>query len=251
MFFKKSLIVYVTYADPTPDISERVIETCFDSGADVVEIGLPFSDPIADGPVIQASHQRALVHSPTIDQVFQLVSRVKKKYAKPLVLMGAVNLIYHYGIAKFFSEAQAHGVDGVIMPDLPVEDADDYVTASKKFQVPIIFLVSPLCRPVRLEALVKASEGFVYLVSSTGTTGERETLSRPLSALVAQIKAVKDIPVAIGFGIGTGEQVRKVHEIAEGAIVGSALARVIGGYDGDVDGLLENVRVCVGGLKTT
>lgn len=247
MFPKKSLIVYVTYADPTPEISESVIEACFDSGADVVEIGLPFSDPIADGPVIQASHQRALVHSPTIDQVFELVSRVKKKYAKPLVLMGAVNLIHHYGISKFFSEAQTHGVDGVIMPDLPVEDAGDYVEASKKFRVPIIFLVSPLCRPVRLEALVKASEGFVYLVSSTGTTGERQTLSRPLSSLVAQIKAVKDIPVAIGFGIGTGEQVSKVHEIADGAIVGSALVRVIGG--GDEMGLLARVSACVEGLK--
>jgi tryptophan synthase alpha chain len=228
MFSGKSLIPYITYADPTPEMSEKILCACFEAGAAVVEVGMPFSDPIADGPVIQASHQRALIHRPKMAALFLMVQRVKVKYKKPIVLMGSVNLILHYGILKFFEDASRHGVDGVVIPDLPVEESKSYADAAKKFRVAIIFLVSPLCSPERLKRSVKASSGFVYVISSTGTTGERSELSRPLDRLIADIRRVKNIPVAIGFGIHSKAQVDDVHRIAEGAIVGSAIVRVIG-----------------------
>lgn len=224
---KKALIPYLTYADPNPQESERLMRIALDNGASILEIGLPFSDPIADGPVIQASHKRALAFQPNLTNAFDLLARLKKDYTQPIVFMGSFNLIFRYGVEAFFKKAQKQGLDGVILPDLAFEEAEPYLDTAKRYGVPIIQLVSPLCTEDRLKRIVTAAEGFVYLISSTGTTGERDVVSDLLPALVDRIKAIKDIPVAVGFGIKTREHVLDVFRYADGAIVGSALVKLI------------------------
>jgi len=223
----RALIAYLTFADPNPEDSEVLMRAALDAGADVLEIGLPFSDPIADGPVIQASHQRALVHTPRLDDVFALVSRLKREYSQPIVLMGSVNLVERYGVAQFFRQCQVASVDGVLLPDVSFEERGPYLADAMACGVVLVNLVSHLCRPERLREIVMASEGFIYLMSSTGTTGERATVNTHLSGVVSAMKAVKSVPVAIGFGIGQAEQAREVWAFADGVIVGSYFVRLI------------------------
>ncbi len=219
---QNALIPYFTLGDPNLGFTEKLVRAAFDSGADVVELGIPFSDPIADGPVIQASHQRAL--GATVDDGFALVAKFK---GKPIVFMIAVNLVFHYGIAAFFKKAAQAGLAGVIVPDLPVEEAKDYIRYSKQYGIAMIFLVSPLCDPKRLKMIVQASEGFVYLISSTGTTGERKDISSDLESIVKKIKKIRNIPVAVGFGVSKKEHLEKIYAYAEGAIIGSYFVRMI------------------------
>ncbi len=223
----RCLIPYLTFADPTPAGSEALMRAALEAGADVLEIGLPFSDPIADGPVIQASHQRALVHNPTLDQVFELVNRLKRDFKQPIILMGSVNLIFRYGIEAFFEQCQRVAVDGVILPDLSFEEYGPFIEPSGEAGVPIISLVSTLCRPDRLNLIISESKGFVYVMSTTGITGERSIINDQLSDFIKTIKDIKPIPVAVGFGISQPSQVGDVWEYAEGAIVGSYFVRLI------------------------
>ena len=219
----KLLIPYFTLGDPSISETETLVRGAFDNGAGIVEVGIPFSDPIADGPVIQASHLRALSsgESPTISAGFGMVQRVKQDYSKPIVFMLSVNLIISYGINEFFNDAKASGLNGVVIPDLPIEEADDYLAASRKARVAMVFLVSPLCSPSRLERIVNATDGFLYLISTTGTTGTRDTMPADLPEFVAKIKKIRNIPVAVGFGISKTSHVKSVLTYADGAIVGS------------------------------
>ncbi len=230
-WFAKSnvLIPYFTLGDPSISESEALVRAAFDNGAGIVELGIPFSDPIADGPVIQASHLRALSsgESPTISAGLNVVQRVKQDYSKPIVFMLSVNLIMSYGVKKFFNDAKIAGLDGVVIPDLPFEEASDYLAASRRSNVAIVFLVSPLCSPERLEQIVRATEGFLYLISTTGTTGARDTMATDLPAFVEKIKAIRDIPVAVGFGISKPRHVKEVMSYADGAIVGSHLVTLL------------------------
>lgn len=228
-----AIIPYFTFGDPNPEFTEELVIKAFENGADCIEIGLPFSDPIADGPIIQASHKRALENQkkPTIKAAFEMVKRIKQneeKYAqKPIVFMGSVNLFLNYGLDKFFKDAKNYLCDGVIIPDLSIEDADPYIKAAKTQGIPIIFLISPLCSEHRLKKITQASNGFVYLLSSKGVTGLRTTISNDLSKIAKKIKKVKDIPIAVGFGISSKEHVKKVHKFAEGAIIGSYFVNII------------------------
>jgi tryptophan synthase alpha chain len=225
-FKNKAVIAYFTYGDPSIGFTKSVVETAFNNGADIVELGIPFSDPIADGPVIQKSHQRALSKNDcTIKDALITVKAIKEKIEKPLVFMAAVNLIYQYGVASFFKHAKAHKLDGIIIPDLSIESADSYIVEAKKNDIALIFLVSPLCKPTRLKKIVKKSTGFVYLISSTGLTGERQAFSKRLITLCKDIRAVKNIPVAVGFGISTSSHVKEVLSYADGAIIGSHLVK--------------------------
>lgn len=227
-FKKKTLIPYFTYGDKSVVFSEKLVELAFDCGADIVELGIPFSDPIADGPVIQASHTRALsTDNVTLNMAFDSVNRLKNKYAKPIIFMVATNLVYQYGIEAFFKSAKNSKLNGVVIPDLPIESAEPYIKAAKKNNVAIIFLVSPICDEKRMQRIVKSSTGFVYLISSTGTTGERASLSSQLGEISKKIKLIKSIPVAVGFGISTPEQVKEVYQYADGAIIGSHLVKCI------------------------
>jgi tryptophan synthase alpha chain len=225
----KALIPYVTFGDPSVGDTLRIADTCFESGADILEIGIPFSDPLADGPVIQASHQRALASGENVSMVAALetVSQLKKKWEKSIVLMAATNLVLHVGIEAFFKQAKKAGLDGIIMPDLSIYDADPYRVASRRYGVPIVFLISPLCTPSRLKKIVSAAEGFIYVISSTGTTGTRKAFSHDLSALIRRIKAIRSIPVAVGFGIGSRDHVNAVFRDADGAIVGSYIVDML------------------------
>jgi len=227
---QKVLIPYTTFGDPTAAFTEKLIRQSFDAGAGIMELGIPFSDPIADGPIIQASHQRALKHlsgKPLLPAAFKMIERVKSDYSQPIVLMLSFNLVYIYGIKKFFKNAASAGVSGVVIPDLPVESADLVVPHAKRHKIATIFLASPLSGENRLKKIVKASTGFVYLISRTGTTGEGKGLNKNIRKLVTQIKRIHDIPVAVGFGIRSREQVQEVFGFADGAIVGSCFVRMI------------------------
>ncbi len=231
VFQKRSVLIpYFTLGDPSIAFTKKLLYESFESGADIIELGIPFSDPLADGPVIQASHQRALIANPNIDieAGFEVVSDIKKRIAKPILFMMAVNLLFRYGMERFFKKAHAIPLDGVILPDLSLEEAQEYLYYSKRYHTPIIFLVSPLCSAHRLRRIVKVSKGFVYLISSTGTTGERDTISKDLSKWVQTIKSIKSIPVAVGFGISKPEHLDTVYEFADGAIIGSHFVKMIG-----------------------
>ena len=225
----KALIPYFTLGDPDISMTELFVRTSFDAGADIVEIGLPFSDPIADGPVVQASHQRALEAnaSISIEDGLRLVKRVKADYDKPLIFMGAYNLLLSYGFETFFKDAANVGLDGVIIPDLIVEDSSDLLAYSKEYGVGLIFLMSPLCSPERIHRIVNASHTFIYLISSLGTTGMRQTIRSELADLVANIKAVKPVPVVVGFGISHTDHLKTVCSFSDGAVVGSYLIKQI------------------------
>ncbi len=226
---KNTLIPYITYGDPSPEFTEELCDDVFKSGADIIELGLPFSDPIADGPVIQLSHQRALLNKDkvTIEKAFEMVQRLKQKHNKPIIFMGSVNLIMQYGMDNFFKNAIDHDLDGVVIPDLSIEAAEPYIKSAQRVKLPIIFLVSPLCGDERLKKIVAASSGFIYLISNTGITGERDHIPTNLDLIIQKIKVLKDIPVAIGFGISTPEHVKTVNNVADGAIVGSHLVKII------------------------
>jgi tryptophan synthase alpha chain len=242
LLIEKMLIPYITLGDPSIATTESLVIGAFESGAGMVEIGIPFSDPIADGPVIQASHFRALSqsHAPTIQDGLDLVARVKRIYKKPIVLMSSVNLIMAYGVIRFFETAKAVGLDGIVIPDVSFEDAAMYLNEGQRHNVAVVLLVSPLCKPDRLVKIVKAAQGFLYVIATTGTTGARESMSQELPTFVARIKQIKDIPVAIGFGISRPEHVREVLGYADGAIVGSHFVGILE-TEGE-DAVLSEIR---------
>lgn len=224
--------------------SEQMIRQAFKAGVDTIELGIPFSDPIADGPVIQASHFRALQKSPapTMEMALALVKRVIADFnQKSIVFMSSVNLVIAYGIKKFFKDAAKSNLAGIIIPDLSVEDGTEIEKAARANGIALIYLVSPLCRPERLPQIVNATEGFLYVISTTGTTGARAALSQDLPEFVQKIKAIRpEIPVCIGFGISTPAHAREVWQYADGAIVGSHFVRILA--EKSVDGLLEEIQ---------
>lgn len=224
-----TLIPYFTYADPNPAFTERLVRKAFEAGASVIEIGIPFSESLADGPVIQTSHFRALsgnrIHF--LEDALQMVGRLSADQLPPIVFMAAYNLILQYGEERFFKESQKVGLGGIIIPDLPFDTSIGSVCVTlqelaAKYDVDLIFLVTPQSNDDRIEAIAKASKGFVYVVSTTGITGVQDQLSSELPALVQKVKAVSSVPVAVGFGISTAEQVRQVNQVADAAIIGSA-----------------------------
>lgn len=230
MLQSKALIPYFTAGDPDLETTKLLIIESVNAGADCIELGLPFSDPIADGPVIQASHQRVLDKYPhfSIDDALHLVKECKPKVTVPIIFMASSNLILNYGISAFFKSAEKHGLNGIIIPDLPVEEADDYRKAAKISNVALIFLLSPLTTGVRMQKIVQATEGFLYLIATTGTTGERSSVNQDLRRTVEEIKKIRNIPVIVGFGISQPEQYRDVCEFADGVIVGSHLVKMGG-----------------------
>ncbi len=247
---QRALIPYVTLGDPSLEVSERLVLALCEVGATAIELGIPFSDPLADGPVIQASHHRALAAKPDISVAdgFAMVARLRQRVSQSFVLMLSVNLVLQYGIDRFFADAALAGVAGVVIPDLPVEAADAHLAAARMHGVAIPFLVSPLCTQERLERLARASEGFVYLVASTGTTGARSSVDGALVGLAERIRAVKPIPVVVGFGISRPDHVQAVWQFAQGAIVGSFLVDLVGKLPGDPEQMIMEVSRAFRGL---
>jgi tryptophan synthase alpha chain len=228
--FKKRkgiLIPYITCGDPSLSWTERLIASIESAGADIVELGVPFSDPIADGPIIQSAYNRALRKGVTLAKVIQLVKRVKRSISIPVILLSYYNLIYKYGVKRFVEEAKESGVEGVVVPDLPPEEAEELTSSAKRADFSVIFLLAPTSTNERVNLISSVSEGFVYYVSLTGVTGVRESLVSHLRANLTRIKKLCKKPVAVGFGISNPAQAKKVARMADGVIVGSAIVDII------------------------
>ncbi|MBI3333084.1 MAG: tryptophan synthase subunit alpha [Candidatus Omnitrophica bacterium] len=226
---RKALIAYLTVGFPSVRALPEIVRLLVDEGVDLVELGIPFSDPLADGPTIQAASQWALEHRVTVRGVFDAVGGIRRRHQDlPLVLMTYYNPVSRFGVKEFCRESARRQVDGVIVPDLPPEEAGDLLRAARPARIDTIFLAAPTSPDSRLRRIVRASTGFIYYVSLTGVTGARASLPPEIKAHVRSIKRLTDLPVCVGFGISGPDQVRQVAAVADGAIIGSALLNVIG-----------------------
>lgn len=243
---RPGLVTFVTANDPTPDVFQEILEGLPSVGADLIEIGIPFSDPMADGPAIQLSSQRALKHRTRIDDVLTAVKTFRDtEIATPIILMGYYNPIYHYGVQEFAEAASAAGVDGVIVVDLPPEEADELTVHLVANGIHMIFLTAPTSSDQRLPAILKQASGFVYYVAITGITGTASADEKAVQEAVARLRRHTALPVAVGFGIKTPDQAKAIGAHCDAAVVGSAIVDVIAkgiGADGAVDRQLS-VRV--------
>ena len=223
---KKAFIGFLTGGDPHPDRTEAFIHEMIRGGADLVEIGIPFSDPIAEGPVIQAANLRALSAGTTVDRLFRIAANVRKETETPLVFLTYLNPVFHYGYEAFFDGCREAGVDGVIIPDLPFEEQGEAKDIAAARGVDVISLVAPTSEDRILHIAGEAS-GFLYVVSSLGVTGMRSRITTDLGAMIRTIRRATKLPAAVGFGINTPDQVREISAVADGVIVGSAIVRII------------------------
>lgn len=242
---EKALITYIMAGDPSLQDTEALVLALEQAGADVIELGVPFSDPIADGPVIQQAADRALKSGTTLRKILSLVASVRAKTQIPLVLMAYYNTIYAYGEAAFCQDAVVAGVDGLIVPDMPVEESGPLETLAKPAGLDLIFLLAPTSTASRRAMVAKASRGFVYYVSLTGITGAKLTDMGDVEQNVAKIRKVSKVPVSVGFGVATPEDVRRIARVADGVIVGSALVKRVAELTqkpGAMDGIAEFVR---------
>ena len=226
---KKAFIAYITAGDPSLAFTARLVPELEKAGVDILELGIPFSDPLADGPTIQAASQRALKAGATLSKIFRMAGTVRKKTGMPIVFMTYYNPVLRHGVKRFFKDCAKFGVDGVIVPDLPCEEAAGLVKSAKKSGVASIFLAAPTSTTARLKRIAATSTGFIYYVSLTGVTGARRDLPREIGAKTRSIKRMTRTPVSVGFGVSTPLQAKKVASLADGVIVGSAIVKVIAG----------------------
>ena len=226
---KKAFIGFLTAGDPCLEKTVEYILEMEKAGATLIEIGIPFSDPIAEGPVIQEANIRALSKGMTTDQVFEIVAKVRETSNIPLCLMTYLNPVFHYGYDNFFKQCQKVGVDGIIIPDCPYEESKEVSDVSYQYDVTLISMIAPTSKERTLE-IAKQAKGFIYLVSSMGVTGMRSNIVTDIEGIVESIKSVSDTPVAVGFGINSPEQVKYFSKIADGVIVGSAIVNLIKEY---------------------
>ncbi len=224
---KKAFIAFITAGDPDLKTTQELVPAFEKAGVDIIELGVPFSDPLADGPTIQASYHRALDKHVTLEKILKTVSHLRKKTQIPIILMTSYNPVFHYGDEKFVHAAYKSGVDGLIIPDLPPEEATDVLKASKQNNISLIFLVTPTTQSQRMQYIAKKSSGFIYYVSVTGVTGVRKQLTQSYTQHVKAIKKSTNTPVCVGFGVSTSEQVKSVSKTADGVIVGSAIVNTI------------------------
>ncbi len=223
----KAFIPFLTAGDPDLPFTERLLPRIASAGADLIEVGFPFSDPIADGPVIQASYTRALEPGLKLADIFQSLGRVTSAsgWQTPVVGMVSYSLVFRHGPALFIEHAKKAGLSGAIVPDLTAEEADDFAKLARDNDFKLILLVTPTTPPKRAERIVKLCTGFLYCVSVVGITGERDRLPETLHGQLRQLRAMTDLPLCVGFGVSKPEQVRELRDIADGVIVGSALVR--------------------------
>jgi tryptophan synthase alpha chain len=239
---RRALIPYIMAGDPEPQATERLARTLVDSGADIIELGVPFSDPIADGPVNQRAGLRALAHGMGLRPALDLIPRLRERIAVPLLFMTYYNLILRYGLGAFCRDATAAGLDGLIVADLPPEEGEDLMVEARRMDLATVFLLAPTSTEDRIRAVAAASTGFVYCVSRTGVTGVRDELPEGLRDLVIRIRKQTSTPICVGFGISRPDQVREVTELADGVIVGSALVKLIEESPGSTDRIGMFVR---------
>lgn len=225
----KALVAYLMAGDPGVEKSGEYILRAQQAGADLIEIGLPFSDPIAEGEVIQGASVRALGAGATLEQIFCMVEKIRPQIHVPLAFMTYLNPVFVYGYDRFFSRCNNCGVGALIIPDLPFEEQHEVKAAARPYGIDIVSLIAPTSRQ-RIQMIAREAEGFVYLVSSMGVTGMRSEIATDIAALVREIRAATDIPVAVGFGVSTPEQAAQYAALSDGAIVGSAIVKLIAEY---------------------
>ncbi|HZR47561.1 MAG TPA: tryptophan synthase subunit alpha [Candidatus Manganitrophaceae bacterium] len=245
---EKALIAYVMAGDPTLAQTGPIILEMEKAGADLIEIGVPFSDPVADGPTIQKAAERALRQGVTLRDILELVATLRRKTKVPLILMTYCNPIYAFGIEAFFKEAKGAGVDGLIVPDLPPEEAKEFLAQSRRHLIDLILLVAPTTPSGRIQKIIKMGTGFIYYVPLTGVTGSKLTDKEAIRARLRELKSMTDRPIAAGFGISTPEDAREIAKETDGIIVGTALVRIVETAPRDPDYLSSLTRL-VSSLK--
>ena len=222
----KALIPFITAGDPDLETTEKLVLAMARAGADLIELGIPFSDPVAEGPVIQLASERALQAGATTDKILALVSRVRKESDVPLAFMTYINPVFAYGIDRFMHDSREAGVDALIIPDLPFEEREEIIPYCSQYGIELISMIAPTSQE-RIKMIAREARGFVYCVSSLGVTGVREQISTEAENMVAMVKAVQDIPCAVGFGISSPEQAQQISQTADGVIVGSAIMQIV------------------------
>ena len=225
----KAFIPFITCGDPDLGTTAAAVRAAVRNGADLIELGIPFSDPTAEGPVIQGANLRALTGGVTTDQIFELVREIRRDVAIPMVFMTYANVVFSYGAEDFLSTCKDIRIDGVILPDLPFEEKEEFLPLCHKYGVDLISLIAPTSQG-RIAMIAREAEGFLYIVSSLGVTGTRSEIKTDLASIIQIVRENTDIPCAVGFGISTPEQARKIADISDGAIVGSAIIQLLETY---------------------
>ena len=228
----KAFIAFVTGGDPDLDTTKKIIKEMEKAWADLIEIGIPFSDPIAEGPIIQEANERALANGCTTDKLFDALKDIKDEVSVPLVFLTYINPIYAYDVDKFLTRCNECGIQGLIIPDLPYEEKDEIADECKNHDVDIISLIAPTSHD-RIKMIAKEATGFIYCVSSLGVTGVRSDINTDLGGMVKLVRETTDVPCAFGFGIATPEQAEYVAKYSDGAIVGSAIVKIVAKYGKD------------------
>lgn len=245
---EKALVTFITAGDPDLTATEELITVLAEAGADVIELGVPFSDPMADGPTIQKASERALAAGTTLPGILDMVRRVRLRTQVPIILMGYYNPVFLYDPARFATDAVAAGVDGVLLVDLPPEEAGEFKEQSAAAGLDVIFLLTPTADERRIEKVARLGSGFVYYVSVTGVTGARSSVETSVADKVRTIRGSVSLPLVVGFGISTAAQAAEVATVADGVVVGSALVKLFEQYTGDE--LKSRLAQSVSSLKT-
>ena len=242
----KAFIPFVTCGDPDLERTAALVRTMAEAGADLIELGIPFSDPTAEGPVIQGANMRALAGGVTTDKIFDMVRDLRRDITVPMVFMTYANVVFTYGTERFVSVCRDIGMDGLILPDLPFEEKDEFAPVCRAYGIDIISLVAPTSAD-RIAMIAREAEGFLYVVSSLGVTGTRSEITTDLASIIRVVRENTSIPCAIGFGISTPEQARKMAALSDGVIVGSAIVRLVEQYGREA---VPYVREYVAEMKT-
>ena len=228
----KAFIAFITCGDPDLETTAAVVRAAAANGADLIELGIPFSDPTAEGPVIQGANLRALQGGVTTDKIFDLVRELREDVSIPMVFMTYANVVYSYGAERFIRTCREIGIDGLILPDVPFEEKEEFLPLCHQYGVDLVSLIAPTSEN-RIADIAAEAEGFLYIVSSLGVTGTRSEITTDLASIVSVVRRHSEIPCAVGFGISTPEQARKMADVSDGAIVGSAIIKILEQYGRD------------------
>jgi tryptophan synthase alpha chain len=233
----KAFIPFITCGDPDLETTAALVREMVHNGADLIELGIPFSDPTAEGPVIEAASQRALAGGVTTDKIFEMVRELRRDVSVPLVFMTYANAVFSYGSERFISICREIGIDGLILPDVPFEEKEEFLDLCRKYGVDLISFVAPTSAD-RISRIAKDSDGFLYVISSLGVTGTRDAITTDLASIIRVVRENTDTPCAVGFGISTPAQAAQIAQIADGVIVGSAIVKLIKEFGRDSVGLV-------------
>jgi len=231
----KAFIAFITVGDPDLETTERVVHAAVENGADLIELGIPFSDPTAEGPVIMEADEVALKAGTTTDKVFELTKKLREIITVPMVYMTYANVVFSYGCEKFAQKAADAGIDGLILPDVPYEEKEEFTEVFDRYGLDLISMIAPTSED-RIAMIAKEAKGFIYMVSSLGVTGTRSEITTDISAMTDLVKKNSEVPCAVGFGISTPEQAARMAELSDGAIVGSAIIKIIAKYGKEAAG---------------